>query len=97
MQQREHELVVVERAVELNGEAIGDCGVVYVMPGFACRHKEVAAGTRLGFRGLVVDELGVDERDLEAARCELDGQFYGWDYMALERVGDEDGVRLLVI
>lgn len=44
-----------------------------------------------------MDELGVDERDLEAARCELDGQFDGWDYMALERVGDEDGVRLLVI
>lgn len=97
MQQREHKLVVVERAVELNGKAIGDCGVVYVMPGFACRDKEVAAGTRLGFRGLVVDELGVDEGDLEAARCELDGQFDGWDYMALERVGDEDGVRLLVI
>lgn len=39
--------------------------------------------------------MGVDEGDCEALGCKLDGKFDRWDYMALKRVGDEDGMRLL--
>lgn len=67
MQQRSHELVMVEGPVELHGEAIGDCSVVYVKPrGLTYVGKGIAAGVWLGFGGLVVDGVGVDKGDLEA-------------------------------
>ncbi|EXC31775.1 hypothetical protein L484_020599 [Morus notabilis] len=63
MQQSSHELVVVERSVELDGEAIGDGAVAYVKPGVG---EEIVAGVGLGLGGVVVDGVGADEGDGEA-------------------------------
>ena len=65
VQQGGHELVVVERAVELHGEAVGDGGVAYVKAGVAGRGEDVIVG--FGPGGVVVDVLGDDEGDGEAS------------------------------
>ena len=65
VQQGGHELVVVERAVEIHGEAVGDGGVAYVKAGVAGRGEDVIVG--FGPGGVVVDVLGVDEGDGEAS------------------------------
>lgn len=69
VQQGGHELVVVERAVELHGEAVGDGGVAYVEAGVAGGGEDVIVGVGFGFGsgGVVVDVLGVDEGDGEAS------------------------------
>ena len=69
VQQGGHELVVVERAVELHGEAVGDGGVAYVEARVAGGGEDVIVGVGFGFGsgGVVVDELGVDEGDGEAS------------------------------
>lgn len=65
---------MVEGPVELHGEAIWDRSVVYVEPGgLTYVGKGIAAGVWLGFGGLVVDGVGVDEGDLEATWGKLDG------------------------
>lgn len=46
---------------------------------------------------LLVDGVGVDEGDGEATCGEVDGQMDGGDDVALERVGDENYVGLLVL
>lgn len=39
--------------------------------------------------------MGVDECDGEALRCKLEGKLNGWIDMALERIRDENCMRLL--
>lgn len=43
-----------------------------------------------------MDVVGVDEGDGEASGGKVDGEVDGWDYVALEGVGYEDGVGVLV-
>lgn len=70
MQQGSHELVVVERAVELHREAVGNGGVAYVKAGFVdARENVVPDVVGLCFGGLVVDGVSVDEGDGEASGC----------------------------
>lgn len=77
VQQGGHELVVVEGAVKVEGKAAGHGGVVYVEARLADSGEDVVVanggGVGLGFGGLVVDGVGVDEGDGEASWCELDG------------------------
>lgn len=97
----EHELVVVERAVEGNGEAIAHELVAYIEAGGAGVGEdvvaEVGAGAAGGATGLVVDGFSIDEGDGEAPGGEFDGEVDGRDDVALERVGDEEGVRRLPV
>lgn len=81
MQQGSHELVVVERPVEVNGEAVGDRAVANVE---ACVGEEVAGvGMGSGLGGVVVDGVGVDEGDGEALGGKLECQVDGRDQVAL--------------
>lgn len=88
------ELVVVERAVEAEGEAVGDGGVADVEAGVARAGEDVeAAVAGLGAGNAAVDGLGVDEGDCEAVGGELDGEGDEGVDVALVGVGDHDGVR----
>lgn len=50
----------------------------------------------MGVAGLVVDGVRIDERDGEATCGEVGGQVDGRDDVALERVGNENCVGLLI-
>ena len=79
-----HELVVVEGTVEANRKAIADGGVTDVKTRVSGTGKDIFWGiVRLGLGDLVVNRLGVDERDGEAIRGKLDGQVDEGDDMAL--------------
>lgn len=79
-----HELVVVEGTVEANRKAIADGGVTDVEARVSGTGKDIFWGiVRLGLGDLVVNRLGVDERDGEAIRGKLDGQVDEGDDMAL--------------
>ena len=51
----------------------------------------------MAIASLLVDGVGVDEGDDEAPCGEVDGQVDGGDNVALERVGNENCVGLLVL
>lgn len=95
MQQRGHELFVVERAVEPKGKPIGQGHVADVEARFADAGEDIRAHFGRGLGHLLVDEVGVDEGDGEALRRKLEGKLNGWIDMALERIRDENRVRLL--
>ena len=97
MQQGRHELVMVERPVEIDGQAIRNHVVANVEAGsFAGFGEEVLAGFRLVLGGVVVDGVSVDESDGEASFGMLDCQVDGRDHVALKWIWDEDGMRLLM-
>ena len=96
MQQRRHELVVVQRPVEPHRKPIGNRRVPNVQTRLPRSGEDVIASGALGSGGLLVDGEGVNEGDGEASGGEVDGQMDGGDYVALERVGYEDGMRVLM-
>lgn len=69
MQQRSHELVVVQRPVEPHGETVRNGGVPYVEAGFPDLSEDVGTNVGVSLGGLVVDGVGVDEGDGEALGC----------------------------
>ncbi|KAK8490444.1 hypothetical protein V6N12_021170 [Hibiscus sabdariffa] len=96
MQQRRHELVVVQGPIEPEGETIGHGGVPYVEARFSDLGEDIGgAYLRVSFGGLVVHEMCVDEGDGETFGCKLDGQVNGRDDVALERVSYEDCMEVL--
>lgn len=98
VQQRPHELVVVQGPVEPNGEAVGDGAVVDVEAGLPYAGEDIAVHVGgVGVGGLVVDGVGVDERNGEATGGQVGGQVDGGDDVALERVRNENGVGPLAL
>ncbi|KAK8596506.1 hypothetical protein V6N13_001127 [Hibiscus sabdariffa] len=96
MQQRSHELVVVQGPIEPEGETVRHGGVPYVEARFSDPGEDVGRpNLRVSFGGLVVHEMCVDEGDGETFGCELDGQVNGWDDVALEGVSYEDCMEVL--
>lgn len=94
MEDRGHELIMVRGSVESDWEAVANDLVSDVQARFSSVEKDVVASTGLGFGYVVVDGLGVHAGDGEAFGCKGYGEIEGWDYVALERVGEEKGVRL---
>lgn len=89
-----HELVVVDGAVEGEGEAVADGSVADVEAGISGAGEDIAAaGAGLGAGNAAVDGLGVEEGDGEAVGGELDGEGDEGVDVALVGVGDHDSVR----
>lgn len=98
MKEGGHELVVVEGAVEGQGKAVRQGGVADVEALLADGSEDVVRGIAVvGAGDLVVDGVGVEEGDGEAPGGEIHGQVDGGDDVALQRISDEDGMRLLAV
>lgn len=97
MQKRRHKLVVVQRPVESNRQPVRHGSVPYVQSRLPYGGEQIISGGGMATASLLVDGVGVDEGDGEATCGEVDGQMDGGDDVALERVGDENYVGLLVL
>lgn len=97
-----HELIVVQRPVEAQGEAVAHQLIPQVHPrrrrGRPAHAGEdvavVPAAVAEGARRLVVHGLRVDEGDGEAPRCKSQREVHRRDDVALQWVRDHHGVRL---
>lgn len=81
MQERSHELIVVDRPIPLRREAVGDGDVTDIEAGFADAGEDVGLAAVLG--EVVVDGKGVDEGDDEAFLRQTAGEVDGGDNVAL--------------